>query len=818
MNKELLKKVAPYFAAVAIFILLAITYCSPVLDGKDVLAGDTQSFKGASQELSEYHEKTGDYSWWTGSLFSGMPSYQISGHYDSIDYLHPLLVVSRLGFSGILMRVIWYFIGFFILLRSFKVHVGVSIVGAVAITLSSYFFIILEAGHYTKAQTIAMFAPIIGGFFLIYNKKYWLGTIFTLVYVMLGFMAHPQMSYYFMMLLGCLFFAELFLHIKERRFKDFALATVIFVAALCIGMGTQYSRIQINREYVQETMRGGHSELAKETDAMNKTEGLDLDYATQWSYGIDETMTLLIPNFKGGSSNYAAGENSHTYKTLLENGVPKKNAHDFVQNVPAYWGTQPFTSGPVYVGAIIVFLFILGLFIVKGPYKWALLVATIFSIMLSWGKNFMSLTEFFFNYFPMYNKFRAVSSILVVAEVTMPLLGFLAIKAIMEKQVTKEKLFNNIYISAGITAGICLLFALFGSLFYDFGSPNDEQVFAQLPEWLSGAIIADRTSMLRADAFRSFAFIVLAAGALWLFVKDKLKTAWLTGILGVLILADMWTVDKRFFNNDNFATPKGQTAAFKKYPYEEYILQDKDPNFRVLNLTTNTFNESRTSYYFKSIGGYHAAKLRRYQDIIDHHISKMNMNVINMLNTKYVIIPDNQKNPVPQRNPDAMGNAWFVDSLVVVNTPNEECDALDSLNLRKTAVIDASKFGNFITTFTPHHDSTAKVTFLSYKPNKLEYQTNASQEGLVVFSEVYYPYGWHAYIDDKPTEHFRVNYILRAMKVPAGEHHIRFVFDPDTIHKYEPISFICITIVYLTIIGGIVWFFVQRKRGQKIEA
>jgi hypothetical protein len=816
MNKELLKKGAPYFAALVIFILLAIIYCSPVLDGKEVRADDTLNWKGMSHELIEFHEKTGDYSRWTGSAFSGMPAYQISGHYDSNDYMQPLSVLVRLGFSGTLMYLILYFVGFFILLRAFKINVWVSIMGAVAIALSSYFFIILAAGHNTKAQAIAMFAPIIAGFFLIYNKKYWMGAIFMMVYVMLGFMLHPQMSYYFMMLIGCLFFAELYIHIKEKKMKDFAVATVIFVAALGVGLGTQYVKIATNREYLQETMRGGHSELTKETDEENKTGGLDLDYATQWSYGIDETLTLLIPNFKGGSTHYDVGENSHTYKALLENGVPRKNARDYAQHVPTYWGTQPFTSGPVYVGAIIVFLFVLGLCIVKGPYKWALLVATIFSILLSWGKNFMPLTELFFNYFPMYNKFRAISSILVVAEVTMPLLGFLAIKAIMEKQVTKEKLLINIYITAGITAGICLLVALFGPLFYDFNSPNDEQTFAQLPEWLGGAIIADRAPMLRADAFRSFVFILLAAGALWLFVKNKLKIGWAIGILGVLILADMWTVDKRFLNNDNFVTAKAQTSHFKKQPYEEYLLQDKDPNFRVLNLTTNTFNDSRTSYYFKSIGGYHAAKLRRYQDIIERHISKMNMNVINMLNTKYVIIPDNKKNPVPQLNPDAMGNAWFVDSLMVVNTPNEECDALDSLNLRKAAVVDASKFGDYIADFTPHHDSTAKVTFLSYKPNKLEYKTNATQEGLVVFSEVYYPYGWHAYIDDKPAEHFRVNYILRAMKVPAGEHHIRFVFDPDTIRKYEPISMICIAIVYLTIIGAIVWFFIQRKKQRKI--
>ena len=817
MNKDLLKKCLPYLVAIGVFILFAIIYCSPVLEGKIVQGGDTISWKGMYQEAKSYNEKTGDHTFWTGSMFSGMPTYQIGGgKIQSETYLSPISKLIALGFTDTLRLLIWYLLGFFILLKAFKVNTWLSIVGAMAITLSSYFFIVIEAGHVTKAQTIGLMAPVIAGFFLIYNKKYIWGLVFTLIYCALGVMPHPQMAYYFFLLIGCLFVAELFIHIKEKRMKEFLVATLLFVAALGVGLGTRYTKVSLNQEYVKETMRGGHSELEKDNDAQNKTSGLDLDYATQWSYGIDETLTLLIPNFMGASSHYDVGTNSKVYKELINNGVPKKNSADFCKNVPTYWGTQTFTSGPVYVGAIICFLFVLGLFIVKGPYKWALLAATLFSILLSWGRNFMPLTELFFNYFPMYNKFRAVSSILVVAEVTMPLLGFLAIKTIMEKQIAKEKLLKNIYISAGITAGICLIFALFGNLFFNFSSPNDESVFAQLPEWLGSAIIAERASMLRADAFRSFAFILLGAGALWLFVKEKLKLMPFILVLGVLILADLWPVAKRFFNNDHFVAPKYETNYFKKQPYEEYILQDTDPHFRVFNLTTNTFNESRTSYYLKSIGGYHAAKLRRYQDLISEHIANRNMEVINMLNTKYFIVPDANNNPVPQFNPNAMGNAWFVDSVLVVNTPNEESDALNEINLRTTAVLDV-KFADFVKDFNSGKDSTAHVSLLSYAPNALEYNTQSAHDGIVVFSEIYYPYGWHAYIDTLPVEHFRVNYTLRALNVPAGEHHIRFEFKSDALKKAEPISMTCLIIMYGTILGGIAYEILKRKKLKKIS-
>ncbi|MBO7231863.1 MAG: YfhO family protein, partial [Bacteroidales bacterium] len=550
-------------------------------------------------------------------------------------------------------------------------------------------------------------------------------------------------------------------------------------------------------EYVKETMRGGHSELVKASDETNKTAGLELDYATAWSYGLDETFTLLIPNFKGASSHYQLDENSQLYKTLVSKGIPKRTAADFCQSVPTYWGTQPFTSGPVYIGAIVCFLFVLGLLIVKGPYKWALLVATIFSILLAWGRNFMPFTELFFNYFPMYNKFRTVSSILVVAEITMPILGFLALRNIMAKEVEAKQLKQYLFISAGITAGLCLVFALFGKAMFSFSAPNDAQMCAQVPKWLSLAIVEQRAEMLTADSWRSFIFIALASLLLWVYTQHKLKDAYFVLILGVLVLADMWPVNQRFFNQDNFVTKKENKNYFQMQPYEARILKDQDPHFRVLNLAANTFNDSRTSYYLKSLGGYHAAKLRRYQDLIDEHISKMHMPVINMLNAKYIVVNTSQ-GPVEHRNPDAFGNAWFVDSVMVVNTPNEECAALDQIDLRTTAVLDHS-FASYVKDFQAGADASSQIRLSSYAPDVLEYQSFSKTDRLAVFSEIYYPYGWKAYIDGKAVEHFRVNYTLRALNIPAGNHDIRFEFRPDSVYKNGVISIICAILIYVVL-------------------
>lgn len=817
MNNNTLKRLLPYGVAIIIFIAITLLYCYPMLQGKVINQMDMKNWEAMAHETLEFNKSSDIPTYWTNSLFSGMPTYQIYVDATSAKIMKVPGEFLHLFLPSVLGLIIGYFIGFFILLRSFGINKWISIVGAIAIAFSSYFFIILATGHNTKAATIGYMAPVIAGFFLIFRKKYFWGIPLVMLYSAVGIMQHPQMSYYIFLMLGILGIAELYLHIKDKKVKDFFVGILLFAVSVGIGVGTRYSVTRANSEYLKETMRGNHSELSANSEkSTSESSGLSLKYATQWSYGIGETMTLLIPNFQGGSSNYNLGENSGLYKELVNNGIPRNTAKEFVSGLPMYWGDQPFTSGPVYIGAIVCFLFVLGIFIVKGPYKWALLVATLFSIMLSWGSNFMGLTEFFFQYFPMYNKFRAVSSILVVAEITMPLLGFLAIKAIMDKDIPKEKKLNSIYCSAGITAGICLILALIGGSLFSFSGISDNEIFSQLPEWISGSIISERVSMLRSDSFRSFVFIILSALLLWLYIKNKVKLGIFASVLGILILIDMWPVNKRYFGDEYFITKKQNDKYFEKLPYEEELLKDSDPNFRVLNLTTNTFNDARTSYYLKSIGGYHGAKLRRYQDIIDEHIVKNNPNVINMLNTKYFITRGQSGQAVAQHNPHSMGNAWFIDTMLIAENPDEESAALYDIDIKTTAVTD-KQFAGLVISNTTDIDTTAYINLTSYAPNSLEYNSFSSKDKTAVFSEIYYPYGWKAYIDDNPVEYFRVNYILRAINIPAGEHNIRFEFRPDSIYKGEKVSYIFIIILFSAIALCIAYPVYKNVKKQKVK-
>ena len=802
--------------ALVLFILASYIYCSPVLEGKIIYAGDNINANAAVQEAHKYHKETGKYTWWNGSMFSGMPAYQIGGgHYISSSFLKPFEKIFLRGHHHPEAVFIIFFICFYILLRAFKVDKWLSIVGAFATGFSSYFFIIVLAGHNGKTSSIALMTVVAAGFYLIFRKKYGLGIILTMLFSAIGFGNHPQMTYYIGMMIGVFYLAELFIHIKEKKYKDLAIGSLLFFASLIVGFGTGSANVFANKEYSEQTMRGGHSELEKSNDSSNKTDGLDLDYATAWSYGIDESLTFLIPGYMGCSSSYNIGKDSELYKIMVKKGVAPASAARYSSAVPLYWGEQLFTAGSVYMGAIVCFLFVLGLILVKGPYKWAILAATLFSIFLSWGHHFMPFTRLFFNYFPMYNKFRTVSSILIVAEITMPLLGFLAIKAIMEEKASKKEIIKGIYSAAGITAGISLLLFLFGNSFCSFQSPNDAQFSSQIPEWLYEAIISQRATMLHNDALRSMIFIVLAASVLWLFVNKKLKTSLMILGIGILIFSDMWSVNKRYLNDDNFVKPQQRSNSFAMKPYEEALLKDPDPNFRVMNLTTSTFQDARTSYYLKSIGGYHAAKLRRYQDMIERHLSKMNMNVIGMLNAKYIITNNKEGVAVPQRNPYAMGNAWFVDSLVMVNTPEEEINALNEINLKNTAVLD-DDFEGYVKNLTPGHDDQASVKLISYAPDELNYESTSEKPGTIVFSEVYYPYGWKAYVDDQPVDIFRVNYILRAINIDPGNHKIKLVFRPDSVKKGDTLSLIFIFMMYATMLGIIgMWafrYFMKKKQ------
>ena len=801
--KKVLKKYGAYIVAVVLFVAAAYIYCSPLNRGRVLYAGDIQNYIGASQESRDFHAATGDYSFWNGAMFSGMPNYQIGGgKFNSDDLLAPLSRTFSHRDNPARMLIL-YLVCFFILLRSFGVDKWLSIAGAFAITLSSYFLVIIPAGHFTKVTTIALSAVIIGGFHLIFRKKYLLGAVLTMIFVALAFKPHPQMFYYFSMLIGVLWIAEAWSHIKEKEYKALGIATAVFALSVAIGIGTGCANVFANAEYTSETMRGGHSDIVAEGDAQeSSSKGLDIEYATQWSYGIDESMSFMIPGFMGGANGIDVGTDSRLYRELVAKGVQPSSAADFCSYAPLYWGDQPFTAGNVYMGAVVCFLFLLGLLIVKGPYKWGLLVATLFSVALAWGHNCLWLTELFFKYFPMYSKFRAVSSILVVAEVAMPLLGFLALKEIMDGKFTKDFLVRKIYIAGGVTAGICLFFALLGGSLFSFTSAYDASFANQLPDWAYAAVCDQRAATLRSDSLRSALFILAGAFCVWLYAKGKLKNGALAALIGALVVLDMWPVDKRYFNDSNFV-PKNSAGAssFVMQDYEKEIL--KDPGyFRVMNLAANTFNDSRTSYYLKSVGGYSAAKLRRYQDLIDQHLSQYHWPVIGMLNAKYIILQGEDGNPQAQLNPYALGNAWFVDRLVIARNANEESDALNTIDLSHEAVLDES-FADYVQDFSPSVPDGASVVLNSYSPKELDYTSNSSQPGTVVFSEIYYPYGWKATIDGQAADCYRVNYLLRALNVPAGEHNIHFIFDPDSVRKGNTIATVCIIVMYLLVLAAI---------------
>ena len=802
------KKILPYVVGIVVFVALAMMYCTPALQGKVLMQGDVNNWKGAAHEAMEYYEETGTRTWWTNSMFGGMPTYQITGSLPSGEIRNDIASLAHLGFDEgweVIGIIFAYFFGFFLMLRCFKVNPWLSIIGGLAIGFSTYFFLIIPAGHVTKAMALGFLAPVIGGFYAIFRKQYWLGAPLVMLYGILSLTLHPQMTYYIFLLLGVMGIAELYIHIREKRWKDLGISVGVLALSLLLVLGTKLSWMEMNQNYLKETMRGGHSELTREGDDKSKPAGLDLDYATQWSYGIGETMTLMIPNWEGGASGYKVGEDSELYQTLRDNGFPKQYAKDFCEQVPTYHGEKPFTSGPVYVGAIICFLFVLGLLIVPGPYKWALLVATLCSLALAWGKNMMWLTEFFFNYFPMYNKFRAVESILVIAEITIPLLGILALQRIVSKQIEWNVLRKKIWIAGGITGGLCLFFSLFASSL-DVTCSYDVQWTGQVYDWMREAIMAERVAMIEADAWRSLIFILLGGGLIYWYAwktldKNDKSIVWPITLyvgLGALVLFDMVPVNKRFFSEENFVNKKIAESSFAMQSYEQEILKDSTLDFRVLNFATNTFNDARTSYRLKSIGGYSAAKLRRYQDLIDLHITPeiesiielqslgTNTPVINMLNTKYLITG---KSSVIL-NPYAMGNCWFVEDVQFVNTPDEECAALKTLDLHVQAVAD-KKFKDILNVQKPevaplmaYHED--KIELISYAPNCLEYRAQTEQNKVAVFSEIYYPHDWHLYLvdDNGNMEEIplaRVNYTLRGAVIPAGTHTLRMVFEPHAL-------------------------------------
>lgn len=862
------KKIAPVLVALAAFIGFALYYCSPILKGQVVYAGDTINWQGAAHQTQEYKAQTGESCWWTNSQFGGMPTYQIDSHIPSHKVSHGYVRnVLHLGLQETLGIVFGYLLGFYILLLCFGVNAWLSIAGAFAMGLSTYFLLIIPAGHVTKAIALGFLPALIGGMHLLFKKKYWLGVPIILLFGMTSIMLHPQMTYYIVLLAGVMALAEIYPYLRKKAWKDLGIVMAVMVACVLLMVGTKVCYLKLNREYLNETMRGGHSELTQkvaedeegnaEKAKENTTKGgLDIDYATAWSYGIDETMTLMIPNWEGAASGYNIGANSQLGQTVVnlmkDHKVPRNNAQKYVEarceHSPSYHGEKPFTSGAVYVGAVVCFLFLLGLLIVPGPYKWALLVATLMSIFLAWGKNMMWLTEIFFNHFPMYNKFRAVESILIVAEITMPLLGFMGLNKIINGEVDWKKLRRSLFIAGGVTAGICLAIAL-SAKSINMSSSYDRHIFEErdnklvmvqrgsVDGWADNvanelrqggiklteeevedfredchdAIHADRAALLKADAWRSFIFVVagflIVFGFAWLQHSFGNKVKYKVGLVALLIgiiLVDMVPVNKRFFNDKNYWKPKDiENYFFKKTDAEKEILRNEKvakgqiPNFRVLNISQALDQDARTCYYMNSLGGYSAVKLRRYQDLINEHISKGNINVLNMLNTKY-FIQGNQY----QLNDGAFGNAWFVNEVQFVPTPDDESNALYTLDVSTKAVAD-EKFRNVLTCEAQPSESD-KIELTKCTPNRLTYTANVAHDRVAVFSEIYYPHGWHLYVDGKEVQIGRVNYVLRAAIIPAGQHTLVMEFVPDGLSR-DKLGYALVILALLICLGCLTW-------------
>ena len=803
------KNLLPHLIAVVAFIVVTLAYLHPLLEGKVVYQGDITNFTGMSKELKDFREKTGEEALWTNSMFGGMPAYQISVLYPNnlVKYVGSAL---ELGLPRPANYLFLLMLGFYFLLIMLNVDWRLAIAGGFAFALASYSVIIIEAGHNSKVHAMAYMAPVIGSILLAYRGRILLGAALTALFLALQISTnHLQITYYLLLTVLLLGAVKLFYAVIEKTLPAFLKATGVLIIAAVIALLPNITNLWATYEYGQYTMRG-KSDLSSELAAGK--EGLSQKYATDWSYGVGETMTLLIPNFYGGASNGELSTKSETYQALMDNKFPKSQAVGVIKNLPLYWGDQPFTSGPVYLGAIICFLFVLGLFTIKGNDKWWLLAAAILSIVLSWGRNFPAVTDFFFSYFPGYNKFRAVSMTLVIAQFVFPVMGLLALKNIFSGENPAEQLKKKLIYSLSIVGGICLFFVVMPGMFFDFTAAADERLAGSgYPEWLIDAIRDDRKSLLSTDALRSLVFILLSGAILWLFMFNKLKKEIAMALFAVLVLVDMLPVDLRYLNKSNFVNKNKAEKPFTATEADKIILEDKDPNFRVLNLAANTFNDASTSYFHKSIGGYHGAKLKRFQELIDQHISKNNIKVLNMLNTKYVIMPGEGNRPaMPQQNPGALGNAWFVYEINWAANPDSEITALGKFEPKFTAIID-KQFEKELNGYTPQADSMAQIKLTEYKPNHLTYQSTAVSEQLAVFSEIYYDKGWNAYIDGKLAPHFRANFVLRTMRVPAGEHKVEFKFEPATYYTGEKIALAGSIFLFL-IVGGAA--FVSLKDGE----
>lgn len=820
------KKFLPDVVVIAVFAIISFAYFFvPITQGKILYQHDASAGVGAAQEMTEYQNRTGETTRWTNSIFGGMPTYQMSPSYQSTDGLSQVMNAYHLWLPDNVWFLFAYLLGFYILLRAFDFRQSLAALGSVMWAFSSYFLIIIAAGHLWKVMALAYLPPMIAGVVLAYRGRYLSGFIVTALFTAFEIKAnHVQMTYYYLFIILFMVIGYLVKSIREKQLAVFLKATGVLAAAALIGIAINLSSLYHTWQYQKESMRG-KSELVKKDAANQTSSGLDRDYITQWSYGIDETLTLLVPDAKGGAS-----------VPLSKNATAMAKADPQIQSMipqlydafPQYFGTQPGTSGPVYVGAFVLFLFILGLFIVKGPMKWALLAATVLSVLLAWGHNFMGFTNFFLDYIPMYAKFRTVASILVIAEFTIPLLAALALKKIVDEPDVLSKQMKFAYISLALTAGVAALIALFPDMMGPFVSEQERQMIGSIQGMDGGtartilANISDmRAAMVSSDAWRSVIIILIGFALLFAYKLKKLRADYMIAALLVLCLVDMWQVDKRYLNDEMFVPKSERDMPQQPTATDIEINKDKSLDYRVLNFASNTFNENETSYFHKSIGGYHPAKLRRYQEMVDAYIVPEmqkamqaiaakggNMQqvdgvklfpVLNMLNTKYFIFPLQGGATIPLKNIYAQGNGWFVDKIDYVADANAEYAEVGKIDVRHEAVAD--KQFEAVLGQAKANDSTATVKLDKYEPNNLQYTVNSKNGGIVVFSEIYYP-GWKATVDGQSVELGRVNYILRAVNVKPGKHIVVLDFHPTSISTTETIAYISIVILLLAIAGA----------------
>lgn len=797
-----------HFFVTVFFILAALVYFHPVLQGKVIYQHDIAQYTGMAKEQNDFRKENDAEPYWTNSAFGGMPTYQLGANYphNYIKQLDRLIRTLPRPADYLFL----YFIGFYILLCCLKIDYKLAIVGALAFGFSTYLIIIIGAGHNAKAHAMGYLPILLAGIILVFRKKYLWGFLLTALAMALEIVAnHYQMTYYFMLLVLVLGAVYLVDAIKRKELKHYFQSVGLLLFAVGLGIAVNATGLMATKEYADWSTRG-KSELRINPDGTVKenTGGLSKEYITQWSYGISESLNLFVPRLFGGASQENLGEDSKSFNYLIDKGLPRSSALDFVSGIPLYWGSQPITSGPAYIGAVVLFLFVLGLFLVRGKHKWWLLFGSLLSLVLSWGKNFSVLTDFMIDYFPLYDKFRAVSSIQIILELCVPILAIITLKKVLSNKVDIKDKLSSLKIAVGAILGLGVLLFVFKGMF-DFIGPGDDRLrmtgLEELPEMLR----LDRKAVYTSDLLRSMGYVLFAAALLWFLIKQKLKPNLAIIAIGALIVFDLVGVNLRYVNSDSFVSKRKMLEPFQATAADTKILKD-DGVFRVFDQTEG-FDSAKTAYFHNSITGYHAAKPAGMQDLFDYHVYNGNLSIFNMLNVKYVVRQDEQGNRFPIENPNANGNAWFVKKLKQVSSADDEIMALDSLDTRNLAVVNSDVFKN-INRFDYQVDSTANISLVDYKPNHLTYESKNQNAGVAVFSEMYYANGWNAYIDGNLLDHFKVNYVLRALKIPKGNHTIEFKFEPKVVQLGSQITLASTIVLALVLLGGIGFTFWKARK------